>query len=123
MKRLPEFLRSRLRDIAEKRLRLGVPCPYMVFDPNGYHSCAILTELSRMEHPDWEPADVMCVWYHAVCYDIGEWREEDIPKICPRGHTYEEIDAKIQLLLEKVDWGNRPIDRKTRQKYDEEASE
>lgn len=99
--------------MVEKGQKIGVPCPYMTFDPNGAHTCAILTELSRMKHPEWNYGGTMCVWYHGVAYDIGDWREEDIPKLCPRGHTFEEIDAKIQLLLERVDWGNRPVDRKS----------
>ena len=119
---LPDFLKRRLMDIAEKRKKLGFTCLYMVFDPDGCHSCAILTEISRTKHPEWKYGGTMCVWYHAVCFDVGDWREEDIPKQCPRGYTYEEIDAKIQLLLEKVDWGNRPINIGGRRRLDATTS-
>ena len=98
--------------MVEKRRKIGFPCPYMVFDPNGCHACAILSELSRMKHPEWNYGNTMCVWYHSVAYDVGTW-EENVPKVCPRGYTFEEIDAKIQLLHERVDWGNRPVDRKS----------
>jgi len=52
---------------------------------------------------------LMCVWYHSIAFDIGTW-EKNLQGSCPLGYTFEEIDAKIQLLLEKVDWDNRPID-------------
>ena len=81
----------------------------MFFDPNGYHLCSILNELDKTKHPEWTSHRIMCVWYHSIAFDIGTW-EKNLQGSCPLGYTFEEIDAKIQLLLEKVDWDNRPID-------------
>jgi len=30
--------------------------------------------------------------------------EQDVPKLCPKGYTWKQIDAKIQPLMDRVDW-------------------
>lgn len=106
---------------------VSMPCPYIIFDPIGYHTCSLL------------PADkgrfCLCAWF----YDLGnpcitievsidpitkkfgavstfdlpqseEYKdmvkqtktEEDVPKLCPRGFTFKQIDAKIQVLNKRL---------------------
>ena len=88
----------------ERGKRVGLPCPYMVYDPRGYHGCAISTELFRFENPNSDiKHPILCAWFFDICDDGIKTRtsKEVVPKICPRQYTYEEIDAKIQCLMKK----------------------
>jgi len=110
---------------------LVVPCPFMVFKANGYHECVILREQENSKvgplcawffdlfNPSWtisisrnpktgEMASIST-------FDLPEseeykdfvkrtMTEEDVPKLCPKGYTFEQIDTKIQPLMDKVDW-------------------
>lgn len=97
---------------------IAKPCKFMVYDKNGYHTCEILSAQCK--------DNVLCAWF----YDLGnptihvtiklgripwekpefKWEEpdrpeiteDDVPKLCPLGYTFKEIDARISLLNEKV---------------------
>lgn len=105
---------------------LAVPCPYMVFKTDGYHECAILREQKNSK------VGPLCAWFFDLFNptryfqivenkktgkpsiisefnfpDIPhekEMTEADVPKICPKGYTDKEINAKIQPFMDKVDW-------------------
>ena len=121
--------------MAEQK-ELTAPCPYMIFDPNGYHTCEL------------KPCDgsyCVCAWFYDLSNpgftieisrnpktdkigsvstfdlpDSEEYKdmvrntltEDDVPKLCPRGLSFKQIDAKIKILHERVNWGNRPMDRR-----------
>ena len=101
----------------KKNKRMSVPCPYMIYDPQGYHTCAL------------QGTNVLCAWHYNVLGEsytvsfttdertgeitiisdfnfperIEERRrnamtKEDVSKLCPRGFTYEQIDSKIKAL-------------------------
>jgi len=82
--------------------RMGVPCPYMVYDSKGYHGCAILSAINDSKFPD-STGDTVCAWFYDICDDGIKTitPKEVVPKICPRRYTFEEIDAKIQPLMRK----------------------
>jgi hypothetical protein len=110
---------------------LSMPCPHMIFDASGYFRCELMpfkktfclcawfydlnnpgftvevsvdskgkpTSVSDFDFPD--------------SNEMKELREntvteDDVPKICPKGFTFKQIDAKIQPLMAKVDWKHRP---------------
>jgi len=112
--------------------RICFPCPHMIFDPAGYHGCTILTELYNFKFPKRkEVGHTLCAWFFdlsnpsiTVTVTPGkihweqpkiEWREPerlkvteaDVPKLCPLKYTFKEIDAKIQPLMQKVNWEKR----------------
>ena len=71
--------------------QISCPCPYMIFDSDGYHSCAILSAINNSRV--------------VVCASIGVGLpltypvvESDVSKICPRSLTYQQIEAKMRLL-------------------------
>jgi len=54
--------------MVEATEEIGFPCPYMVFDPNGYHSCSVLTVEFIHSDSDGSKIDpVMCV----LCQDYS----------------------------------------------------
>jgi hypothetical protein len=126
--------------LISQQKEIVAPCPYMIFDANGYHKC----ELMPVVDSEGNNTHCVCAWFYDVCNppitiefsidqktgkvgsvstfdlpDSEEYKdmvkrtmtEADVPKLCPRGFTYRQIDAKIAILNGRVQWGNRPIDR------------
>lgn len=85
------------------------PCPYMLFNKDGYHECVLF------------PKGILCAWYSYIffseesCtagvlvnretgkvlgYKIPLSKEgltkDDVQTICPRGLTYNQIYTKIK---------------------------
>lgn len=120
--------------------RLTMPCANMIFDPEGYHKCNFLrsgddfcicawfydvcnpgftveisvdsqtgktSTVSTFGFPDGEEYKDMVE---------NTKTEEDVPKLCPRGFSYEQIDAKIKILNDRVQWDNRPSDQASRRR-------
>jgi len=96
----------------EELKSIGYPCRYMVYSSIGYHTCALLTDYSntiqrfkKLHGAKIRECDsgVVCAWF----FDINDdgihtiTPKSVVPKICPLGYTYEEIDAKIQPLMNK----------------------
>jgi len=106
----------------EKIKRIAAPCPFMIYDKMGYHCCAlkgsnvlcawnynVLGESFTVEFiKDERTSEIITVSDFVFPERIEEIRrramtKEDVPKICPRGFTYEQIDAKIRALEELHD--------------------
>jgi len=113
---------------------LAVPCPFMVFKADGYHECSILREQGNSrtgslcawfydcfrgtddfvelmyEVKDGKPINPILIHESTHLPDVHRQRmkdfliESDVPKICPKGYTFKQISAKIQPLMDKVDW-------------------
>ena len=114
----------------KKNDKLAVPCVYMIFDADGYHECELtrclcawfydvcnpgftvelsvnektgkVSSVSTFDFPDSEEYKDMVK---------RTMTEDDVPKLCPRGFTWKEIDAKIKPLMDRVQWGHRPMDQ------------
>jgi len=112
--------------VTEQKEPLHAPCPYMIFDPNGYHTCELMPTKAGF---------CCCAWF----YDLGNptWHvelsinpktkkvgaistfdfpnseeykdfrertttEDDVSKICPCGYTFHQIDRKIEILNNRL---------------------
>lgn len=107
-------VRGRLRNEIEMLKTIGFPCRYMRFNPFGYHSCAILTgkfkdKMKQLNRPNDAEGEVLCTGHIGFYTDLEKWSKDDVPHICPLRFTYDEIQAKLQLLSKLIDWDNRPL--------------
>jgi len=94
--------------------RVGYPCRYMIYDSDGYHGCALLTDYCNTiktfkklhgikVRDSIATSPVVCAWFYDVLDDGIKTitPKSVVPKICPLEYTYEEIDAKIQVLMNR----------------------
>ena len=103
-------------------------CPHLTFDERGYHYCSLATDLlqrghvkgalksfllppsvvERLTEEIWKyfkphaasKGSVLCAYFYDFCDDEGECSEEDVPKMCPKGFTYKQIETMVKRLRE-----------------------
>ena len=110
---------------------LSMPCPHMIFDASGYFQCELKPTKKAFCLCAWfydisDPGYSVELDFHSKgkpgyvsnfnfpdSKEIKEMEkrtmtEDNVPKLCPKGFTFKQIDAKIQPLMAKVDWKHRP---------------
>lgn len=104
-----------------------IPCEYMIYRSDGYHQCAVLQgalclwfydilgfsyQIEVSVNPETGEKSIISetnlpeVWEEKLSKCP---RESDVPKRCPKGYTYDEIDRKIQPLMKKWRGESRPV--------------